>query len=332
MCCGVACLACGCAASGVSSMTKPRSPASRLPYLLLVALTLIFAFVVNLFADEKIDFFLGEKTLCEMATGTSDKCVGNQIVFRASFVLFIFFLVHVVAMLTSCGNAFHVSMWGLKLLLWLGGLIAVFFIRDEVFNVYADIARVVSVLFIVLQMLIFVDVAYRWNDVVVNKAQEGGLKYLLIGCILLYAGVYTALGFFYGLFTGNDATEESCRTQSAAITATYVITGLLTVVSMSGVAEHGSLLVSSIVTAYSTWQVYTALNSDPSTCNTVSSGNKDVSSPEMWMSLVFALASLVWIGFSASRNVERVVTEGATKGRTDPETDEVDEEGDPQVP
>jgi hypothetical protein len=125
--------------------------------------------------------------------------------------------------------------------------------------VYMNIARIGGILFILVQQLIFVDLAYNWNDSWVEKsnaaeAEEAGTgKKWLVAILISIAFFFIAaivgwvlLFYFFG----------GCSTNTAFISVTIIFSILITGAQLSG--EQGSLLSSSMITAYATMLCYNA--------------------------------------------------------------------------
>ena len=136
-----------------------------------------------------------------------------------------------------------------------------FFVPNEpLFSpVYLNIARVGAVLFVIIQQIIFVDLAHNWNDGWVIKAdkaeaEEAGSGKKWFGAILfsasfLFIGSVTAWGLLFHFYGG-------CQLNNIFIAVTLVLCLLITGAQLSG--EEGSLLASAIITAYATSLCYTA--------------------------------------------------------------------------
>jgi hypothetical protein len=122
-----------------------------------------------------------------------------------------------------------------------------------------NIARVGGILFILVQQLIFVDLAYNWNDSWVEKsnvaeAEEAGtgkkwLVAILICVAIFFIAAIVGWGLLFHFFGG-------CSTNTAFISVTVVFSILITGAQLSG--EQGNLLASSMISAYATMLCYNA--------------------------------------------------------------------------
>jgi hypothetical protein len=100
-------------------------------------------------------------------------------------------------------------------------------------------------------------------------------KPLLVVCALLYAAAFTSFVLMLVYF-GHGA--DTCRLEKFFIGFTFSLTALVTGISISDLVPEGAggLLPAGIVTLYSYWLLFSALMSDPSGCNTVSSRSKEL--------------------------------------------------------
>jgi hypothetical protein len=122
-----------------------------------------------------------------------------------------------------------------------------------------NIARAGSVIYILIQQIIFIDVAYNWNESWVAKAdaadaeeQGTGKKWLvaiLFSCAVLFIGSIVGIALLFVYFSG-------CSTNTAFISVTLILCLLVTAAQLSGV--EGSLLASAVMSAYATYLCYTA--------------------------------------------------------------------------
>ena len=99
-------------------------------------------------------------------------CVGNFFVMRVSFALALFF--SIMALATWCAPLFHNGQWYSKGFLYAVALVGVFFVPNTFFYGYSHFARVLSFLFILLQMVILVDFSLHVRGL---SAKDGVLRW-----------------------------------------------------------------------------------------------------------------------------------------------------------
>eukprot|EP01084_Bolivina_argentea_P173718 300916_1 len=95
ICCGVCCNACG------ECEGQKYGFISRIPYIFLFLIAGIFSIIMSLYGTTALDLEFYTGSICNSST-----CSGNGSVYRVSFLLFIFELIHV--FIIGCGViSFH---------------------------------------------------------------------------------------------------------------------------------------------------------------------------------------------------------------------------------
>ncbi len=103
---------------------------SRIPYIFIMFIFSIFAVIMSLYGEKELwsnDLLNTSFKVCNSST-----CEGNGSVYRVSFALFLFFLIHVVMVWMVL--AFHWSFFFVKFLCLVAWLIASFFMDGDFFN------------------------------------------------------------------------------------------------------------------------------------------------------------------------------------------------------
>jgi len=262
---------------------------------------------------------------CDQFPRMQGKCKGDGAVYRISFGIFLWFVFNTVGTLFG-KRAFHVGWWVLKSLLFIVLIVGAFFVPNEVFGAgfsnatgadglplvpgsygYAQFSRIMSALFLVSQIVAFIDFAYHWNYTWKNNAYGGeddeesevsnpkwlaglvaafsfNLILSLTGIVLLY--------LFYG----------ACPISAFFITLTAIAVIGFTCLQLTMPDSDSSLLTSSVVALYSVYLCWSAVNSNPNTkCNPAAAGSDD---PEMIaLSMAVAAFSLGWTCYSATASV-----------------------------
>mmetsp|Transcript_10128 Transcript_10128/g.18617 ORF Transcript_10128/g.18617 Transcript_10128/m.18617 type:complete len:464 (+) Transcript_10128:223-1614(+) len=247
-------------------------------------------------------------------------CKGDAAVFRISFVLTIFFSVMTVFSLT--GRAFHRGYWGLKLVGLFFGLLLCFFIPNSFFDNsgYAWLARIGSIMFLLMQILILIDFSYQLNESMVDRAfpADGGEDRSWLFIILGLSAVLflvTLVGIpllftFYG----------DCGLGVGFSTITLVGVIVLTAITLFrdkivGEDYQGAILPAGVVSAYATFLCWSALESNPDTlCKPDTSMVS--SNVQMGIGIAVAVISLCWTSFSVTDGIETLVTGDDGTSRT----------------
>ena len=160
-------------------------------------------------------------------------------------------------------------------------VIAVFFVSaifasNDTLAVYAWIARFISPLFLFYQMASYIDFGYTLNEAWVEKDERrepflwvidnaSGVKWkvlLVVSSLVMLIGSVVGIGLMYHYY------PMDCAFNPLALSTTLVWVLLNTLLSVSKVAEHGSLFTSALVAAYCTFLCWSAMTRAPDTaCN-----------------------------------------------------------------
>ena len=215
----------------------------------------------------------------------SDNCKGYWAVYRICFTLtgFFFLMALATACPCECSTRIHRGFWFFKVCALAATLAGSIFAPNDLFASYAWIARFVSPLFLLYQLLIFIDFGYSMNDKLVQADERmddccfmdnQGFKHhclILVISLLLYVVAFTAIGLLYAFW------PMSCAFNPLAITTTLLFGLLNTAVSISKAAEHGSLLCSAIIFFYCVWLCYASLAAHPDpACNVLQRPKSEV--------------------------------------------------------
>jgi len=228
-----------------------------------------------------------------------NRCLGNQSVYRFSFALTIWFIA--IALFTLCDGSVHYTWWSVKFVTWAGFIIMSFYIPDEFFSGWADFARVVSLIFLVLQILILIDSAYTFHEYLLNEKisnGEGGenpcwkIAYILL-CILGICICITSIGVMFHYYGG-------CGINLFFISLTLILGVLGIILSMLNAVGKG-LLVPVCVWLYACFLLYQALYSQPDkSCNPAAETQDSLF--VLLMGIIIASASLAYTSFNVGNS------------------------------
>lgn len=234
--------------------------------LLFIAIAIAFAFQYGI-AKAIVGFDYSNYVTEAWLSGCQDyetdilieRCAGYAGVYRSAFSAVVFYIL--AALAVACKRTANREAWPAKYVLFLFLVLGMCFVpNDPLFStVFLNIARVGGALFILVQQVIFVDLAFNWNDSWVERsnqaeAEENGsgkkwLMAILVSVAILVIGSIVAwvlLFYFYG----------GCSSNTAFIAVTVVFSLAITAAQLTG--EEGSLLSSAMVTAYATSLCYSA--------------------------------------------------------------------------
>ena len=128
---------------------------------------------MSLYGEKELNLEFYSVKACQNET-----CTGNGSVYRVSFILFIFELLHVL-IIGGGAISFHWLWFAIKFFVFVAGLTMTFLIgvddgsSNEFFNGYADyFARYISAIYLLMQILILIAAAYKINEALQEKGNE----------------------------------------------------------------------------------------------------------------------------------------------------------------
>ena len=233
-----------------------------------------------------------EGTLSSAAAGG---CRGKEAVLRLSMAMFLFFFAHCAAVFgvksvdDPRGRA-HTGFFLPKAFLLVGLLVALFFAPNRVLEVYGQLARAGSALFLVFQIIILLDSVYRANE---RLLERGSAALAVAVAILLYATAFAAVGLLFHHFAG-----PACTLHTVFIALTLTLGLFATLISISPYRQSSAgLLTSGGVFLYALFLCWSAIRSDTEprgVCQAgVASGAADGGADEVgWVQILGFLVAL----------------------------------------
>ncbi|XP_001633416.2 probable serine incorporator isoform X1 [Nematostella vectensis] len=218
--------------------------------------------------------------LCEHASETCDSIVGYLAVYRVCFGLAAFFLLFCLLMygVTSSRDVrskIQNGFWGIKILLFLGAIVAAFFIPQGKFSeVWMYFGLIGSFLFILIQLVLLVDFAHTWNSSWVGRMEESGSKVwavlLLCATFLMYGFCVAGIVCLYVYFTYSQ--ESSCHTNKFFISFNLILCIIASVLAIHPKVQErlptSGLLQASVISLYTVYLTWSALSFQPDkNCN-----------------------------------------------------------------
>jgi len=226
------------------------------------------------------------------------QCVGNAAVFRPTFVSTLFFLISAIA--TKTNPRLNREAWPAKFGMYFILLAIITFVPNAplLTPIYLTFLRIGAMIFIFIQQIILVDIAYNWNEALVLKADEAdneewgsGKKWLqfIITCSVgLYLASFIGIILLYKYFAG-------CAENIAVVTITLIQILGVSIIQLF-FSEEGSTLTTSVLSAYSTYLAYSTLSKNPNGVCNPTLGSEDISG--IVIGLVLTMVSLAWTGWS----------------------------------
>jgi hypothetical protein len=247
---------------------------------------------------EKIGFF-SDLGICE-CYGTDDdvSCYKDQIIYRTESSVMMLFVFLLILCVSGCARHAARDCPIGKFIVFVTLFVVMLFIPNAMLSVFGSAACAASSVYLVAQTILVVDFGYTWNEYWMAKSHEarrnlertiGDLSLWQIGlvaaslvlCIIaIIAAVILCISFPTGA-------------ARALVIGSFLAALALALVSIF-FAEHGALLVSALVMAYTMWLSYEALSMMPPS---------DSFTPHLlpqWISLLICALSLVAFALCAS--------------------------------
>ena len=229
----------------------------------------------------------------------TQNCAGQAGVYRSAFSALIFFVMAAIAV--TCRRTANREAWPAKFVLFFCMVLGSCFIPNEpVFlDIYLNIARIGGIFFILFQQIVFVDLAHNWNDGWIEKSDKAESEESGSGKAWLIAILVSAASLFFASIVGWALLFSffgGCSTNVAFISVTIILCILVTCAQLSG--TEGSLLASSIISAYATMLCYNAIARNPEPECNPQLGDDDVLS--VAIGIILTLVSLGYVGWSTT--------------------------------
>ena len=266
--------------------------------------------IQNAWNDQCLEFFQDDADLLL-------KCQGHAGVYRATFVSSLFFACMAIA--TKFNSAVNRSAWPAKYTLFLILVFSTLFLYNSplFFGPFIALSRIGATLFLILQQIILIDLAYKWNETWVENSVNAdsidygsGSKWLIaivLAIIVLYSGCLVAFILLFQNFTG-------CPTNTALIWVTLFLIVGITAIQLN--SEGGNLLTSAVLSTYAVYLLISAVSHNPNAeCNPFMGDN---GSFEIVIGLCLTFVSCVWTGWSWTD--ERIFTTTGMKQNPNPPT------------
>uniref|UniRef100_A0A8C2PHQ0 Serine incorporator 5 n=1 Tax=Capra hircus TaxID=9925 RepID=A0A8C2PHQ0_CAPHI len=206
------------------------------------------------------------------AGDTCEKLVGYSAVYRVCFGMACFFFIFCLLTLNinnskSCRAYIHNGFWFFKLLL-LGAMCSgAFFIPDQetFLNAWRYVGAVGGFLFIVIQLLLLVEFAHKWNKNWTAGTATNKLWYASLSLVTLIAYSITTGGLIWMAVFYTQ--KDGCMENKILLGVNGGLCLLMSVVSISPSVRdrqpHSGILQSGLISCYVTYLTFSALSSKP---------------------------------------------------------------------
>lgn len=206
--------------------------------------------------------------ICSCMTFDEQNCWSNQMVYRSEVAGTILFSALAIMAMSGCANGAARSHSVAKFMLIVVMTFISLFIPNKLFSAYGSISTGASALFLVAQAILLIDFAYSWNELWYSNALNARRREIGQKGYRMWTGamVLASAGWFVGsvaisIYLYVAFPETSGR---AVNVCSMVLSFSLLIVSITDWCEHGALLTSAVVMAYTVWLICEALAIAPS--------------------------------------------------------------------
>jgi hypothetical protein len=202
--------------------------------------------------------------------------IGYLAVYRVCMAVASFFFVMMVVMLCVFSSKdprsyIQNGFWCIKWLVVFGLIVAFFFIPDGNEFVFSKVSLALgmlgSILFIIIQIILLVDLAHHVAEFFLDRAEETENKAwycpMLLGSVLIYLCALTGIVLMYVFFTE----LSSCSLNKFFITSTLFLSVVVSILAIlpwiQRVQPKSGLLQAAVVSGYCTYQTWSAISTEP---------------------------------------------------------------------
>jgi len=237
----------------------------------------------------------------------NDRCYGVQAVFRIGFTDFFFFLA--LAIFSKATVSAHTKFWGLKYVIWICFCVGMFFVDNNVFNGWANFARIASFFWIIIQTVALIELTFATHSWFMTKAADeegmGLYKCIYLGVSFLsFVAAIAGCALFYKYY------GDGSRLNQFTVTITLIF-GVFNILCSTHMKINQGILTPCLVFLYLTFLNWDAITSNPSMVNENDDDNA-VDDIINVASLIFLCMSLAYTGFSTYNTISQVVPPAVT--------------------
>mmetsp|Transcript_9252 Transcript_9252/g.10548 ORF Transcript_9252/g.10548 Transcript_9252/m.10548 type:complete len:474 (+) Transcript_9252:234-1655(+) len=341
VCCACSCFSCCCTGSMGPGGIGPAM--AKFVYVVILGIATLMAYVIGEYgvnqveADPTKNTNLFEFTVaCADVTGNS-VCSGDPAIFRVSAAAVIFFSIMLLGTAPVptfsgddgwrplLGEGFHRGYWGIKLLIFFGLAIGFFFIPGFNDDTFVGVARFVSFIFLVVQVLVLIDFAYTWNDTWLERSDidndfadgsKGWFFALIFFMTALFICALVGIILLLVFYAGCAFTQWF-----TVVTTILIIISLVLCLFRERLfdLDNESLAPAAVVAAYAVFLTWSAAQSNPNDSDECLPRYVDEAGDnglEIFLGITIGIGTLVWTAFTVSNNAASLLGGGGATTET----------------
>eukprot|EP00490_Sorites_sp_Unknown_P012597 CAMPEP_0114649284 /NCGR_PEP_ID=MMETSP0191-20121206/6952_1 /TAXON_ID=126664 /ORGANISM="Sorites sp." /LENGTH=418 /DNA_ID=CAMNT_0001862869 /DNA_START=39 /DNA_END=1295 /DNA_ORIENTATION=+ len=208
---------------------------------------------------------MGELGICECKSQSN--CWFDQMIYRTEASGVAVFLALVVMSVSGCAEGAARSYAVAKFMTVVCLVLISLFLPNTVWTGFGSWATALSAIYLIAQSIVLIDFGYTWNEtwykfaLEANRRQVGSKGYRMwLGGMLLASAALALGAVSMSIYLFVDFQDPSSR---AVNVCAMILSIVLLVVSITDWCEHGALLTSAVVMAYTIWLICESLAASP---------------------------------------------------------------------
>lgn len=232
-------------------------------------------------------------------------CYGASIIFRISFVLFVCYFIMLLLMLPKDDFSYRanrhlwLAKWTLPLLMFVGTL----FIKNPMFEQYAQVSKYLGIIYLLMQDFSFNEFFFRWTNTWISKASNN-CCYAILYIVFFIASLGGTLLFLILNFVWNW--KSGCGTNKLWLIVNLIFIVIFYVMTAICVAfpkrmrDDVNFVGTSLFSLYTTYYFYSGMSSNTKEgCNDVNNSKYFVIT-EILISTAMIMVVFLFLAFLKS--------------------------------
>ncbi|KAF0991956.1 hypothetical protein HZS_7042 [Henneguya salminicola] len=293
------------------------STATRIGFSVTLAITSVVSYLCLTDFVKKI--VTKVSPFCNYVNITScSEFVGLEAVYRIQFSIALFFMLMCLLMVNVRTSRdirafFQNGLWIFKFIIIILIIVGISYIpASDIFSRGVMVIGIISsFIFILIQLILLIDFAHAWNELWLERGEEDTSWYggLLTCTILLSTLALSGVVCMYVYLTSSSS--ESCSMQISVISIHLIISIAFYVVSVlpavQDIQSSSGLLQSSLIFAYTTWLIFSAIGLQKSSCNSILNATSSNATFQQFAGIFSLMFTIFMLVYSSFRNAEKVL-------------------------
>lgn len=264
---------------------------SRIGYISLFSLSIIYCLLLKLTDDEILSYFKPNLECNENSKDSIYTCLEISSVYRISFAFLLLHMICAIIALSGSETLKIISqneIWPLKFFF----LAVVYYLglclSNNIFNKYAMLAKFISVFYLLYQLILNIYFAHLLNIILIhgfdNYKAKSRYKYSIIGFTL----IFFLISIYFIVLSIFNAENTWYNLLLISFNITFSLINAF--ISISDLVENKRLLTSICIFSYTCYLTWSAINSEPTINYQYKNGQDTISNGNVTISSLFSNA------------------------------------------